>query len=122
MKPSRLEREGMALLTVLLLVAVMAALSVVMLDDIRFSVRRATNASATPTARDRARNWRTPASLRASASPWPETTLVRLMHAWPSRTVTRIAPPSSTGKSKVRPFHSGSSGVRLLFWSIKRRT
>lgn len=46
MKPSRREREGMALLTVLLLVAVMAALSVVMLDDIRFSVRRATNASA----------------------------------------------------------------------------
>ena len=46
MKPSRREREGMALLTVLLLVAVMAALSVVMLDDIRFSVRRATNASS----------------------------------------------------------------------------
>ena len=51
MKPSRREREGMALLTVLLLVAVMAALSVVMLDDIRFSVRRATNASAMDQAR-----------------------------------------------------------------------
>lgn len=36
-------REGMALLTVLLLVAVMAAVSTVVLDDVRFSVRRATN-------------------------------------------------------------------------------
>ncbi|MEH6664946.1 MAG: type II secretion system minor pseudopilin GspK, partial [Brevundimonas sp.] len=51
MKAARREREGMALLTVLLLVAVMAALSVVMLDDIRFSVRRATNASAMGQAR-----------------------------------------------------------------------
>ena len=36
-------REGMALLTVLLLVAVMAAVAVLILDDIRFSVRRTTN-------------------------------------------------------------------------------
>ena len=86
MRPSRREREGMALLTVLLLVAVMAALSVVMLDDIRFSVRRATNASAMDQAqwyglgaetlaRSQVRRLmdqnssRTPSSLRASASP-----------------------------------------------------
>lgn len=36
-------REGMALLTVLLLVAVMAAVATVVLDDVRFSVRRTTN-------------------------------------------------------------------------------
>ena len=38
------EREGMALLTVLLMVAVMAAVASVVLDDVRFSIRRATNA------------------------------------------------------------------------------
>ena len=37
-------REGMALLTVLLLVAVMSVVAVTVLDDVRFSVRRATNA------------------------------------------------------------------------------
>lgn len=37
----------MALLTVLLLVAVMAAVCVVMLDDVRFSVRRASNVQTT---------------------------------------------------------------------------
>ena len=37
-------REGMALLTVLLLVAVMAAVAVLVLDDIRFSIRRTMNA------------------------------------------------------------------------------
>lgn len=36
----------MALLTVLLLVAVMSTIAVVVLDDVRFSVRRATNAEA----------------------------------------------------------------------------
>jgi len=36
-------REGMALLTVLLLVAVMSVIAVAVLDDVRFSVRRATN-------------------------------------------------------------------------------
>ena len=38
------KREGMALLTVLLLVAVMSVVAVALLDDVRFSVRRATNA------------------------------------------------------------------------------
>lgn len=37
-------REGMALLTVLLLVAAIAALAVVVLDEVRFSVRRTANA------------------------------------------------------------------------------
>lgn len=40
----RPDREGMALLTVLLLVAVMSVVAVAILDDVRFSVRRTTNA------------------------------------------------------------------------------
>lgn len=40
----RRDREGMALLTVLLLVAVMSAVAVLILDDVRFSLRRTTNA------------------------------------------------------------------------------
>ncbi|MGO4411101.1 MULTISPECIES: type II secretion system minor pseudopilin GspK [unclassified Brevundimonas] len=44
MKARLRNREGMALLTVLLLVAVMAAVAVLVLDDIRFSVRRTMNA------------------------------------------------------------------------------
>ncbi len=42
----RRDREGMALLAVLLLVAVMAVVAVIVLDDVRFSVRRTTNAEA----------------------------------------------------------------------------
>lgn len=38
------DRKGMALLTVLLLVAVMAVVAVAVLDDVRFSVRRTMNA------------------------------------------------------------------------------
>jgi general secretion pathway protein K len=44
MNRGRASREGMALLTVLLLVAVMAVVAVAILDDVRFSVRRTTNA------------------------------------------------------------------------------
>lgn len=44
MRPETDNREGMALLTVLLLVAVMSVVAVAVLDDVRFSVRRATNA------------------------------------------------------------------------------
>ncbi|MDQ7812241.1 MAG: type II secretion system protein GspK, partial [Brevundimonas sp.] len=44
MRPGSDNREGMALLTVLLLVAVMSVVAVAVLDDVRFSVRRATNA------------------------------------------------------------------------------
>ncbi len=43
MRRMRRRREGMALLTVLLLVAVMAVVAVAILDDVRFSVRRTTN-------------------------------------------------------------------------------
>lgn len=44
MRAVRKSREGMALLTVLLLVAVMSVVAVAMLDDVRFSVRRTVNA------------------------------------------------------------------------------
>jgi len=39
----RRDRKGMALLTVLLMVTVMAAIAVALLDDVRFSTRRASN-------------------------------------------------------------------------------
>ena len=44
MRRRRTRREGMALLTVLLLVAVMSVVAVAILDDVRFSVRRTANA------------------------------------------------------------------------------
>ncbi|MFC3078119.1 type II secretion system minor pseudopilin GspK [Phenylobacterium terrae] len=47
----RAGEEGVALLTVLLLVAVMATLAVALLDDIRFSLRRTANAEAVGQAR-----------------------------------------------------------------------
>jgi len=43
MRPRGTDREGMALLTVLLLVAVMSVVAVAILDDVRFSVRRTAN-------------------------------------------------------------------------------
>ena len=46
MRRGRPGRQGMALLTVLLLVAVMSIVAVAVLDDVRFSVRRAVNAQA----------------------------------------------------------------------------
>ena len=44
MRPGPDNREGMALLVVLLLVAVMSVVAVVVLDDVRFAVRRTANA------------------------------------------------------------------------------
>jgi len=44
MRMDRRTRQGMALLTVLLLVAVMSVVAVAVLDDVRFSVRRTVNA------------------------------------------------------------------------------
>lgn len=49
--PDRKRREGMALLTVLLLVAVMAIIAVAVLDDVRFSIRRTANAETGSQAR-----------------------------------------------------------------------
>jgi len=40
---SRQDREGMALLVVLIMVAVLAVIAVAVLDDVRFSIRRAVN-------------------------------------------------------------------------------
>jgi general secretion pathway protein K len=45
------EEKGVALLTMLLIVAVMSALAVAVLDDIRFAIRRTTNAELTGQAR-----------------------------------------------------------------------
>ncbi len=51
MSDPRGDRRGMALLTVLLLVAVMAVLAVAVLDDVRFSLRRGVNAQGVSQAR-----------------------------------------------------------------------
>lgn len=51
MSARRTDRRGMALLTVLLLVAVMAVLAVAVLDDVRFSLRRGVNVQGVSQAR-----------------------------------------------------------------------
>lgn len=50
-RPDRTDRRGVALLTVLLLVAVVAVIAVAILDDVRFSIRRTTNAESGAQAR-----------------------------------------------------------------------
>jgi len=52
MTARRSDREGMALLTVLLLVAVMSVVAVAVLDDVRFSIRRASNSDIQDRAQD----------------------------------------------------------------------
>lgn len=76
MKRSRREREGMALLTVLLLVAVMSVVAVAILDDVRFSVRRTTNAETQSQAQ-----W-----YAAGAETLAQTQIKRLLTAGPTRT------------------------------------
>lgn len=76
MSRSRHNREGMALLTVLLLVAVMSVVAVAILDDVRFSVRRATNVEIQSQAQ-----W-----YAAGAETLARGQIARLMQAGPSRT------------------------------------
>ena len=76
MSRSRREREGMALLTVLLLVAVMSVVAVAILDDVRFSVRRATNVETQSQAQ-----W-----YAAGAETLARGQITRLLAAGPSRT------------------------------------
>ena len=76
MSRSRREREGMALLTVLLLVAVMSVVAVAILDDVRFSVRRAINVETQSQAQ-----W-----YAAGAETLARGQITRLLAAGPSRT------------------------------------
>lgn len=72
----RKRREGVALLTVLLLVAVLSVIAVLVLDDVRFSIRRATNAQTAAQAQ-----WHAAGAERVAVSQ-----IRRLIAANPGRT------------------------------------
>lgn len=88
-------REGMALLTVLLLVAVMSVVAVAVLDDVRFSVRRATNAETQAQAQ-----W-----YASGAEALARRQVARLMTAGPARTPLQ---PEWNGRRLDFPIDDGS--------------
>lgn len=95
MNRSRREREGMALLTVLLLVAVMSVVAVAILDDVRFSVRRATNVETQSQAQ-----W-----YAAGAETLARRRIARLLDAGPARTPLE---PEWNGRTLSFPVDGGS--------------
>ncbi|ASD25884.1 general secretion pathway protein GspK [Brevundimonas diminuta] len=94
MRPRARDRRGMALLTVLLLVAVMAALCVVLLDDVRFSVRRTTNAESQAQAQ----------AFAAGAEALARRRLSDLVRADPARTPLQ---PQWNGRVFALPLEEG---------------
>lgn len=100
MRPGSGDREGMALLTVLLLVAVMSAVAVAILDDVRFSVRRATNAEIQAQAQ-----W-----YASGAEALVRREVARLMAASPARTPVQ---PEWNGRRLELPFEDGSISAVL---------
>ncbi|MGZ9113616.1 MAG: type II secretion system minor pseudopilin GspK [Brevundimonas sp.] len=95
MSRSRREREGMALLTVLLLVAVMSVVAVAILDDVRFSVRRATNVEIQSQAQ-----W-----YAAGAETLARGQITRLLAAGPARTPLE---PEWNGRTLSFPIEGGA--------------
>ncbi|KQY96574.1 type II secretion system minor pseudopilin GspK [Brevundimonas sp. Root1423] len=95
MKRSRRDREGMALLTVLLLVAVMSVVAVAILDDVRFSVRRATNLETQSQAQ-----W-----YAAGAETLARGQIDRLLDAGPARTPLE---PAWNGRTMSFPIDGGT--------------
>lgn len=95
MSRSRREREGMALLTVLLLVAVMSVVAVAILDDVRFSVRRATNVETQSQAQ-----W-----YAAGAETLARGQITRLLAAGPARTPLD---PQWNGRTLSFPIDGGT--------------
>ncbi len=95
MRPGSDNREGMALLTVLLLVAVMSVVAVAVLDDVRFSVRRATNAETQAQAQ-----W-----YASGAEALARRQVARLMAAGPTRTPLE---PDWNGRRLGFPIDDGS--------------
>lgn len=93
-------REGMALLTVLLLVAVMAVVAVAVLDDVRFSVRRATNAEVQAQAQ-----W-----YASGAEALARRQAARLLTAGPLRTPLE---PEWNGRRLNFPIEAGSISAVL---------
>ncbi|MDQ8027373.1 MAG: type II secretion system minor pseudopilin GspK [Brevundimonas sp.] len=91
----RKDREGMALLTVLLLVAVMSVVAVALLDDVRFSVRRATNAETGGQAQ-----W-----LASGAELMARNRIRQLMQANPARTPLE---PEWNGRRLDFPIENGA--------------
>ncbi|RZJ42065.1 MAG: general secretion pathway protein GspK, partial [Brevundimonas sp.] len=89
------DREGMALLTVLLLVAVMSVVAVAVLDDVRFSVRRATNVEIQTQAQ-----W-----YASGAEMLARRQVARLIEASPSRTPLE---PQWNGRPMSFPIDEGS--------------
>lgn len=100
MRPGSGDREGMALLTVLLLVAVMSAVAVAILDDVRFSVRRATNAEIQAQAQ-----W-----YASGAEALARREVARLMAANPARTPVQ---PEWNGRRLDFPFEDGAISAVL---------
>ena len=100
MSRSSRKREGMALLTVLLLVAVMAAVAVVVLDDVRFSVRRATNTEMQSQAQ-----W-----YAAGAEALAHRQIAGLLAAGPARTPVE---PRWNGRTVNLPLDDGSITATL---------
>jgi len=92
------KREGMALLTVLLLVAVMSVVAVAVLDDVRFSVRRATNAETQAQAQ-----W-----YASGAEALARRQVARLLAADPARTPLQ---PEWNGRRLNFPIDGGSIGA-----------
>lgn len=88
-------REGMALLTVLLLVAVMSVVAIAILDDVRFSVRRTTNAESQAQAQ-----W-----YAAGAERLARRQVTRLLAADPVRTPLE---PAWNGRRLTFPIEGGS--------------
>lgn len=95
MNGSRREREGMALLTVLLLVAVMSVVAVAILDDVRFSVRRTTNVETQSQAQ-----W-----YAAGAEALAHARIRRLLAAGPTRTPLE---PDWNGRALSFPIDGGT--------------
>ena len=89
------KREGMALLTVLLLVAVMSVIAVAVLDDVRFSVRRTTNAETQAQAQ-----WHA-----SGAEALARRQVARLLTAGPARTPLE---PEWNGRRLTFPIEGGS--------------
>ena len=99
MRPGSGNREGMALLTVLLLVAVMSVVAVAVLDDVRFSVRRATNAETQAQAQ-----W-----YASGAEALARRQVARLMAAGPRTPLE----PAWNGRRLDFPIESGSIGATV---------
>ncbi len=89
------DREGMALLTVLVLVAVMSVVAVAILDDVRFSVRRTTNVEFQSQAQ-----W-----YAAGAENLARGQITRLLVAGPARTPLE---PAWNGRPMTFPIDGGA--------------